>query len=43
MALEALCKRDSTLLTAKITLKFVLEKLLTLDTVLSTELSIMSR
>lgn len=39
LAVEALCRRDSTLLTAETTLKFVLEKLLTHDTVLSTELS----
>lgn len=38
LAVEALCRRDSTLLTAETTLKFVLEKLLTHDTVLSNEL-----
>lgn len=38
LAVEALCTRDSILLTAETTLKFVLEKLLTHDTVLSTEL-----
>ncbi|GBM19242.1 hypothetical protein AVEN_142491-1 [Araneus ventricosus] len=39
LAVEALCRRDSTLLTAGTTLKFILEKLLTQDTVLSAELS----
>ncbi|GBL92485.1 hypothetical protein AVEN_174752-1 [Araneus ventricosus] len=39
LAVEALCRRDSTLLTAETTLKFILEKLLTQDTVLSAELS----
>ncbi|CAF4947379.1 unnamed protein product [Pieris macdunnoughi] len=38
LAVEALCRRDSTLLTAETTLKFVSEKLLTHDTVLSNEL-----
>ncbi|GBM93156.1 hypothetical protein AVEN_169306-1 [Araneus ventricosus] len=37
-AVEALCRRDSTLLTAETTVKFILEKLLIQDTVLSTEL-----
>ncbi|GBM55701.1 hypothetical protein AVEN_196600-1 [Araneus ventricosus] len=36
---DALCRRDSTLLTAETTLKFILEKLLTEDTMLSVELS----
>ncbi|GBO29923.1 hypothetical protein AVEN_154689-1 [Araneus ventricosus] len=36
---EALCRRDSTLLSAETALKFILEKLLTQDTVLSAELS----
>lgn len=39
LAVEALCRRDSTLLTAETTLKFIFEKLLTQDTVLSAELS----
>lgn len=39
IAVETLCRRDSTLLTAETTLKFVLEKLLTHNTQLSTELS----
>ncbi|GBL94938.1 putative RNA-binding protein 19 [Araneus ventricosus] len=39
LAVEALCRRDSTLLTAETTLKFILEKLLTQDTVLSAQLS----
>ncbi|KAJ8720677.1 hypothetical protein PYW08_006142 [Mythimna loreyi] len=39
LAVETLCRRDSTLLTAETTLKFVLEKLLTYDTALSTDLS----
>ncbi|GBN85181.1 hypothetical protein AVEN_93741-1 [Araneus ventricosus] len=39
LAVEALCRRDSTLLTAETTLKFMLEKLLNQDTVLSAELS----
>ncbi|GBM95514.1 hypothetical protein AVEN_133609-1 [Araneus ventricosus] len=39
LAVEALCRRDSTLLTAETTVKFILEKLLTQDTVLSAELS----
>ncbi|GBN89297.1 hypothetical protein AVEN_233508-1 [Araneus ventricosus] len=39
LAVEALCRRDSTLVTAETTLKFILEKLLTQDTVLSAELS----
>ncbi|GBN57936.1 hypothetical protein AVEN_176159-1 [Araneus ventricosus] len=34
LAVEALCRRDSTLLTAETTLKFILEKLLSQDTVL---------
>ncbi|GBO05139.1 hypothetical protein AVEN_199559-1 [Araneus ventricosus] len=37
LAVEALCRRDSTLLTAETTLKFILEKLLTQDAVLSAE------
>ncbi|GBN08791.1 hypothetical protein AVEN_63080-1 [Araneus ventricosus] len=36
---DALCRRDSTLLTAETTLKFILEKLLTQDTMLCVELS----
>ncbi|GBM88966.1 hypothetical protein AVEN_269064-1 [Araneus ventricosus] len=39
LAVEALCRRDSTLLTAETTLKFILEKLVTQDTMLSAELS----
>ncbi|GBO37869.1 hypothetical protein AVEN_202354-1 [Araneus ventricosus] len=39
LAVEKLCRRDSTLLTAETTLKFILEKLLTRDTVLSAKLS----
>ncbi|GBM34798.1 hypothetical protein AVEN_7846-1 [Araneus ventricosus] len=39
LAVEALCRRDSTLLTAETTLKFILEKLVTQDTMLSVELS----
>ncbi|GBM21188.1 hypothetical protein AVEN_125407-1 [Araneus ventricosus] len=39
LAVEALCRRDSTLLTDETTLKFILENLLTQDTVLSAELS----
>ncbi|GBM00113.1 hypothetical protein AVEN_176365-1 [Araneus ventricosus] len=39
LAVEAICKRDSTLLTDETTLKFILENLLTQDTVLSAELS----
>ncbi|GBP98355.1 hypothetical protein EVAR_50556_1 [Eumeta japonica] len=39
LAVEALCRRDSTLLTAETTLKFILEKLLAYDTVLSIDLS----
>ncbi|GBM81390.1 hypothetical protein AVEN_117565-1 [Araneus ventricosus] len=39
LAVLALCRRDWTLLTAETTLKFILEKLLTQDTVLSAELS----
>ncbi|GBL99863.1 hypothetical protein AVEN_162855-1 [Araneus ventricosus] len=39
LAVDALCRRDSTLLTAETTLKFILEKLLTQDTMLSVELS----
>ncbi|GBM20051.1 hypothetical protein AVEN_268385-1 [Araneus ventricosus] len=39
LAVEALCRRDSTLLTAETTLKLILEKLLTQDTVLSAQLS----
>ncbi|GBN11531.1 hypothetical protein AVEN_237838-1 [Araneus ventricosus] len=37
LAIEALCRRDSTLLTAETTLKFILGKLLTQDTVLIAE------
>ncbi|GBM58559.1 hypothetical protein AVEN_255338-1 [Araneus ventricosus] len=39
LAVEALCRRDSTLLTAETTLKFLLEKLVTQDKMLSAELS----
>ncbi|GBN66100.1 hypothetical protein AVEN_254171-1 [Araneus ventricosus] len=39
LAVEALCRRDSTLLTAETTLQFILEKLPTQNTVLSAELS----
>ncbi|GBM96116.1 hypothetical protein AVEN_7992-1 [Araneus ventricosus] len=39
LAIEALCRRDSTLLTAETTLKIILEKLVTQDTMLSAELS----
>ncbi|GBN56050.1 hypothetical protein AVEN_24040-1 [Araneus ventricosus] len=39
LAVEALCRRDSTLLTAETTLTFILEKLVTHDTMLSAELS----
>ncbi|GBM74688.1 hypothetical protein AVEN_77554-1 [Araneus ventricosus] len=39
LAVDALCRRDSTLLTAETTLKIILEKLLTQDTMLSVELS----
>ncbi|GBM35850.1 hypothetical protein AVEN_134664-1 [Araneus ventricosus] len=39
LAVEALCRRDSTLLTAETTLKFILEKLNIQDTMLSAELS----
>ncbi|GBM85496.1 hypothetical protein AVEN_167646-1 [Araneus ventricosus] len=39
VAVEALCRRDSTLLTAETILKFILEKLVTQDTMLSAELS----
>ncbi|GBM98355.1 hypothetical protein AVEN_153213-1 [Araneus ventricosus] len=39
LAVEALCRRVSNLLTAETTLKFILEKLLTQDTVLSAEFS----
>ncbi|GBO18733.1 hypothetical protein AVEN_21860-1 [Araneus ventricosus] len=39
LAVEALCRRDSTLLTAETTLKFILEKLVTQGTMLSDELS----
>ncbi|GBM53999.1 hypothetical protein AVEN_228753-1 [Araneus ventricosus] len=39
LAVEALCRKDSALLTAETTLKFVLEKLVTQDTMLSAELS----
>ncbi|GBM67657.1 hypothetical protein AVEN_226026-1 [Araneus ventricosus] len=39
LAVEALCRRDSILLTAATTLKFILEKLVTQDTMLSAELS----
>ncbi|GBM00555.1 hypothetical protein AVEN_77363-1 [Araneus ventricosus] len=39
LAVEALCKRDSTLFTAETTLKFILEKFVTKDTMLSAELS----
>ncbi|GBN96568.1 hypothetical protein AVEN_85187-1 [Araneus ventricosus] len=39
LAVEALCRRNSTLLTAETTVKFILEKLVTQDTMLSAELS----
>ncbi|GBN93118.1 hypothetical protein AVEN_72881-1 [Araneus ventricosus] len=39
LAVEALCRRDSTLLTAETTLKFILEMLLIQDTMLNAELS----
>ncbi|GBM45708.1 hypothetical protein AVEN_14151-1 [Araneus ventricosus] len=39
LAVEALCRRDSAQLTAETTLKFILEKLVTQDTMLSAELS----
>ncbi|GBM12584.1 hypothetical protein AVEN_146768-1 [Araneus ventricosus] len=39
LSVEALCRRDSTLLTAETTLKFILEKLVTQVTMLSAELS----
>ncbi|GBN32255.1 hypothetical protein AVEN_159821-1 [Araneus ventricosus] len=38
LVVEALCRRDSTLLTAKTTLKFILEMMVTQDTMLSAEL-----
>ncbi|GBN89722.1 hypothetical protein AVEN_61777-1 [Araneus ventricosus] len=39
LAVEAICRRDSTLLTAETTPKFILEKLVTQNTMLSAELS----
>ncbi|GBN15837.1 hypothetical protein AVEN_248238-1 [Araneus ventricosus] len=39
LAVETLCRRDSTLLTAETALKFILEKLLSQDTMLNAELS----